>query len=48
LAGESGVIGRLGRRLVVVVERGLDRRSVAFLRYWRLGRAEGTVGSRRP
>jgi NADPH-dependent ferric siderophore reductase len=39
LAGEAGVIKTLRRHLVG--ERGLDRRSVAFMGYWRLGRAEG-------
>jgi NADPH-dependent ferric siderophore reductase len=38
LAGEAGVIKALRRHLVT--ERGLDRRSVAFMGYWRLGRAE--------
>ena len=38
LAGEAGVIKRLRRYLVT--ERGVDRRSVAFMGYWRLGRAE--------
>ncbi|MPZ29101.1 MAG: siderophore-interacting protein [Micromonosporaceae bacterium] len=38
LAGEAGVIRTLRRHLVS--ERGLDRRSVAFMGYWRLGRAE--------
>jgi NADPH-dependent ferric siderophore reductase len=38
LAGEAGVIRTLRRHLVA--ERGLDRRSVAFMGYWRLGRAE--------
>jgi NADPH-dependent ferric siderophore reductase len=38
LAGEAGVIKTLRRHLVT--ERGLDRRSVAFMGYWRLGRAE--------
>lgn len=39
LAGEAGVIRGLRRHLVV--ERGLDRSAVAFMGYWRLGRAEG-------
>ncbi|HEY8474807.1 MAG TPA: siderophore-interacting protein [Natronosporangium sp.] len=39
LAGEAGVIRTLRRHLVS--ERGVDRRSVAFMGYWRLGRAEG-------
>ncbi|WP_020518701.1 siderophore-interacting protein [Catelliglobosispora koreensis] len=39
LAGEAGVIRSLRRHLVG--ERGLDRRSVAFMGYWRLGRSEG-------
>jgi len=38
LAGEAGVIKTLRRYLVT--ERGVDRRSVAFMGYWRLGRAE--------
>lgn len=38
LAGEAGVIKTLRRHLVS--ERGLDRRSVAFMGYWRLGRTE--------
>ncbi|GAA1268410.1 siderophore-interacting protein [Pseudonocardia aurantiaca] len=37
LAGEAGVIRTLRRHLVA--ERGLDRRAVAFMGYWRLGRA---------
>lgn len=38
LAGEAGVIKTLRRYLVS--ELGLDRRSVAFMGYWRLGRSE--------
>lgn len=38
LAGEAAVIRTLRRHLVG--ERGLDRRSVAFMGYWRMGRAE--------
>ncbi|MFG1840541.1 siderophore-interacting protein [Micromonospora sp. NPDC049175] len=38
LAGEAGVIRNLRRHLVT--ERGLDRRAVAFMGYWRLGRAD--------
>ncbi|MGX7670815.1 siderophore-interacting protein [Plantactinospora sp. DSM 117369] len=38
LAGESGVIRALRRHLVS--ERGLDRESVAFMGYWRLGKAD--------
>ena len=38
LAGEAGVIKALRRHLVS--ERGLDRGSVAFMGYWRLGRPE--------
>lgn len=38
LAGEAGVIKTLRRHLVT--ELGLDRRSVAFMGYWRLGRSE--------
>lgn len=38
LAGEAGVIRTLRRHLVT--ERGLDRRCVAFMGYWRLGRSE--------
>jgi len=38
LAGESGAIKALRRCLVT--EQGVDRRAVAFMGYWRLGRAE--------
>ncbi|WP_250573233.1 siderophore-interacting protein [Nonomuraea sediminis] len=38
LAGEAAVIKTLRRHLVA--ERGMDRRSVAFMGYWRHGRAE--------
>jgi NADPH-dependent ferric siderophore reductase len=38
LAGESGAIKALRRHLVT--DRGVDRRAVAFMGYWRLGRAE--------
>ncbi|HCT78685.1 MAG TPA: NADPH-dependent ferric siderophore reductase, partial [Micromonosporaceae bacterium] len=38
LAGEAGVIRTLRRHLIT--EQGLDRRSVAFMGYWRLGRAD--------
>lgn len=38
LAGEAGVIRTLRRHLVAEV--GTDRRSVAFMGYWRLGRSE--------
>lgn len=38
LAGEAGVIKALRRMLVA--ELGVDRRSVAFMGYWRTGRAE--------
>ncbi|MEU4679318.1 siderophore-interacting protein [Micromonospora sp. NPDC023737] len=38
LAGEAGVIRTLRRHLVG--ERGLDRHAVAFMGYWRLGRAD--------
>ncbi|MGI5153323.1 siderophore-interacting protein [Plantactinospora sp. CA-294935] len=38
LAGESAVIRALRRHLVT--ERGLDREAVAFMGYWRLGRAD--------
>jgi NADPH-dependent ferric siderophore reductase len=38
LAGEAGVIRTLRRHLLA--ERGLDRRTVAFMGYWRLGRPE--------
>ncbi|MFG2103710.1 siderophore-interacting protein [Micromonospora echinaurantiaca] len=38
LAGEAAVIRTLRRHLVG--ERGLDRRAVAFMGYWRLGRAD--------
>jgi NADPH-dependent ferric siderophore reductase len=39
LAGEAGVIKTLRRFLVS--ETGIDRRQVAFMGYWRAGRAEG-------
>ena len=38
LAGEAGAIKTLRRHLVA--ERGVDRRAVAFMGYWRVGRAE--------
>ncbi|MEK8106085.1 SIP domain-containing protein [Micromonospora sp. M12] len=38
LAGEAGVIRTLRRHLVA--ERGLDRRAVAFMGYWRLGHVD--------
>ena len=38
LAGEAGVIRTLRRRLVS--DYGMDRRSVAFMGYWRLGRPD--------
>jgi NADPH-dependent ferric siderophore reductase len=38
LAGESGAIKSLRRHLVA--EQGVDRRAVAFMGYWRLGKAE--------
>lgn len=38
LAGEAGAIKTLRRELVT--GRGVDRRAVAFMGYWRLGRAE--------
>src|SRR5690606_22020123 len=38
LAGEAGAIKTLRRHLVS--ERGVDRRAVAFMGYWRLGKAE--------
>ncbi|WP_218108133.1 siderophore-interacting protein [Micromonospora matsumotoense] len=38
LAGEAGVIRALRRHLVT--ERGMDRRAVAFMGYWRLGRVD--------
>ncbi|MFG1703204.1 siderophore-interacting protein [Nonomuraea sp. M3C6] len=38
LAGEAAVIRTLRRHLVA--ERGMDRRAVAFMGYWRQGRAE--------
>ena len=38
LAGEAAAVRALRRHLVA--ERGVDRRSVAFMGYWRLGRAE--------
>jgi iron complex transport system ATP-binding protein len=41
LAGEAGVVTGLRRHLVK--ERGVDRRSVAFMGYWRAGRAEGSA-----
>lgn len=39
LAGEAGVV--TGLRRTLVRERGVDRRSVAFMGYWRRGKAEG-------
>ena len=39
LAGEASAVRAMRRHLVG--ERGLDRRTVAFMGYWRLGRAEG-------
>ncbi|MCL3778305.1 MULTISPECIES: siderophore-interacting protein [unclassified Actinomyces] len=39
LAGEASAVRAMRRHLVA--ERGLDRRTVAFMGYWRLGRAEG-------
>lgn len=38
LAGEAGAITRIRRHLVA--ERGVDRSRVAFMGYWKLGRAE--------
>ncbi|MER6583390.1 SIP domain-containing protein, partial [Nonomuraea sp. NPDC001023] len=38
LAGEAAVIKRLRRHLVS--ERGMDRKAVAFMGYWRQGRSE--------
>jgi NADPH-dependent ferric siderophore reductase len=38
LAGEAAVIKTLRRHLVT--DCGVDRRSVAFMGYWRQGRAE--------
>lgn len=40
LAGEASAIKSLRRHLVS--EHGVDRRAVAFMGYWRLGRAEGS------
>lgn len=40
LAGEAGAIKQLRRHLVT--DLGIDRRSVAFMGYWRLGRSELT------
>ncbi|MFI5844953.1 siderophore-interacting protein [Catenuloplanes sp. NPDC051500] len=40
LAGEAGAIKTLRRHLVTTC--GVDRRAVAFMGYWRLGRAEGS------
>ena len=39
IAGEAAVVRDLRRCLVA--EHGVDRRSVAFMGYWRQGRAEG-------
>ncbi|RRD30137.1 siderophore-interacting protein [Actinomyces bowdenii] len=39
LAGEAGAVRAMRRHLVA--ECGIDRRSVAFMGYWRLGRPEG-------
>lgn len=41
LAGEAAVIRTLRRHLVA--ECGVDRRAVAFMGYWRLGRSESTA-----
>lgn len=41
LAGEAGVIKALRRYLVT--DLGIDRRNVAFMGYWRLGRSEPTT-----
>ncbi|GII76980.1 siderophore-interacting protein [Sphaerisporangium rufum] len=41
LAGEASLIRTLRRYLVA--ERGMDRRAVAFMGYWRQGRAEGAA-----
>jgi iron complex transport system ATP-binding protein len=41
LAGEAAVIRTLRRHLVA--ECGVDRRAVAFMGYWRRGRAENTA-----
>ena len=38
IAGEAGMVKALRRFLVT--DAGLDRRQVAFMGYWRLGRAE--------
>ena len=38
LAGEAGAVRAMRRHLVA--QRGVDRRSVAFMGYWRQGRAE--------
>ena len=38
LAGEAGAIKTLRRHLVT--DHGIDRRAIAFMGYWRLGRAE--------
>ena len=38
LAGEAGAIKTLRRHLVTT--RGVDRRAVAFMGYWRVGKAE--------
>lgn len=40
LAGEAGVIKTIRRHLVGTL--GVDRRAVAFMGYWRAGRAEGS------
>jgi iron complex transport system ATP-binding protein len=39
IAGEAGVVKRLRRYLVREI--GVDRRQVAFMGYWRLGKSEG-------
>ncbi|WP_157244880.1 siderophore-interacting protein [Nonomuraea typhae] len=41
LAGEAAVIRTLRRHLVA--ERGMDKRAVAFMGYWRMGRAENNA-----
>ncbi|GAA2826675.1 NADPH-dependent ferric siderophore reductase [Leucobacter komagatae] len=39
LAGEAGVVTRMRRHLVR--DLGIDRKAVAFMGYWKIGRAEG-------
>ncbi|WP_331766428.1 siderophore-interacting protein [Embleya sp. NBC_00896] len=46
IAGEAGRVRALRRHLVH--ERGMDRRSIAFMGYWRVGHTEDTAHARVP